>query len=865
MTTLQPQPSSYLQSTLLEDQMELSPGPGVGDDIDIDLDLDAAPPNDQDNDYIIEDARPEDIAERMGPSIEAGNDDVMHDGDHTFTDDQERDVEFHDEELYNTHDQTLTDDISNNRRHSEYVPNLTMFGENGSSHSPRLSAPEDLAATDSEHQEINYTEDRTSNSGDSKNLTTEREAPTSNAQEVEAAPVTKQPPALSGHNALGSNQEDGDHEQAVSLDERSVQSVQATSSDGNDEDDDALTDTYEEEESNEPKDPPSGVAHIHPVVVIYEGNEISLFPPFKDDTSDTFFLPDESLARANICDLFEAIRSVLAGSISEDDELNTTVECLGLELSEDSIHARTTTLSQIVDLYVQLFRQDGVDEPDPLYMTLTTKVRFSKRFNEISSAAADGKGISQLPFWHGGGQDYGDYPTENTSHSEDIDHHPGWEADYASHRGSQSPAKDLENPDAIGSRGTGDHAALSLTATDRKDPQELIGATRSSIPRTSSDVAESARANNDEAHEVQRSSAKIATDGLPEEGHSQDEPVVDTDHQETVQETTSYQAEDELRDDDLIDYDDDDDGAGQYTSTGSSTLQSDDRRTSNEAEYAAINAVASRRNPVNDLSHESLNDTPQDSTHSENEQEDDFVQPGVSGYEEDYEQYNDEDNDDDGSQQYGGEAEHTQSELYEDSERYTENAHLNEYTGFQESTENEYAPENWNSTAWHPEEQAIIGDNREEYYQQDDVQGDGSEGVHPEGSRYVSEHTNLDLHFDEEGEERAVHDSQRDGPDQTNGSGHATSGISASIDTSGEQYLGETGKSTGVGEDEALYDDDDVLSDTFYDRDGSVGTPDSGQAASQAHRDSTKRTLDEAEDTGILEGDRQDSKRMRSR
>jgi hypothetical protein len=521
-----------------------------------------------------------------------------------------------------------------------------------------------------------------------------------------------------------------------------------------------------------------------------------------------------------------------------------------------------------------------VDEPDPLYMTLTTKVRFSKRFNEISSAAADGKGISQLPFWHGGGQDYGDYPTENTSHSEDIDHHPGWEADYTSHQDSQSPTKDLENPDTIGSRSTGGHAALPPMATDRKDPQELSGA---SIPRALSDGAESTKANNDEAHEVQRSSATIAAESLPEGGHSHDEAVVDTDHQEAVRETTSYPAEDELRDDDLIDYDDDDDddGAGQYTSTGSSTLQSDDRRTSNgtfglsiqpecslpaacfcadciillEAEYAALNAAASRRSPAIKLSHGNLNDSPRGGTHSENEQEGDFTRSGVSGYEEGYQQYNDEDNDD-GSQRYGGEAEHTQSEVYEDPEQYTENTNLNEYVGYQETTENEYTindPEDWNSNVWHPEEQEIIGDNREEYYQQENAHGDGSEGEHPEESRYVLEHTNLDLHFDEEVEEHPVHDSQINDPGQANGSRH-TSGISAPIDNSGEQYSGETEKSTGVGEDEALYDDDDVFSDTFYGRDESIRTPDGRQATSLAHHDSTKRTLDEAEDGSTLEG-----------
>jgi hypothetical protein len=333
MTTLQHHPSSYLQTMPLEDQMELSPGPGMGDDIDIDLDLDAGPPNDQDNDYIIEDARSENTVEHIGPSVEIGDDDLMHDEDHTFTDAQEQDVEIADEELYGVNDPIPTDDLSNRQQQGgDYAPNVTTFGENGALHSPRLSTSGDLARAAGEPQEKNFVEDKTYTSENHKNLTAEMEEPTSGPADIEV-PVTEQSLA-NEHSPLEPDQGDRRREQ-VPLDERSAMIVPATSSnDDLEEDDDALTDTYEEEDPNEPKDPQSGVAHIHPVVVIYEGNEISLFPPSKDDTSDTFFLPDESLARANICDLFEAIRSVLAGSISEDDELDITVEGLGLELSE---------------------------------------------------------------------------------------------------------------------------------------------------------------------------------------------------------------------------------------------------------------------------------------------------------------------------------------------------------------------------------------------------------------------------------------------------------------------------------------------------------------------------------------------------
>ncbi|KAH0547840.1 hypothetical protein FGG08_000098 [Glutinoglossum americanum] len=883
MTTLEALPSSYPQNILLEDQMELSPGPGMGDDIDIDLDLDAPPPNDQGGDYIIEDAGSETAAEHMDPSVELGNDDVMRDEDLSFTDVQEQEVEIPDEELFDAHDPILTDDPSNQQQHQsgEYSPNAAAFGEDGGSRSSRLTTSGDLIATSGEQQEINFAEDNTYTSENSKNLTIENEEPATSPQNIKAPPVAEQRSALEPHGPLELDNGNQTLEQVVPLDERPALDVPATSSNSN-VGDDALTDTYEEEVPNEPKDSQSGAAHIHPVVVIYEGSEISLFPPFKDDTSDTFFLPDESLARANICDLFDAIRSVLAGSISEGDELNVAVGGLGLELSEDSIHTRTTTLSQIVGLYVRLSLQDGVDEPDPLYMTLTTKVRFSKRLNDISSAAAEGKGISQVPFWHGEGQDYSGFPAGNAFYSEDTDHHPGWGTDYPFPQDLQSPAKNPNDPDVTGPVRARDSLAPLPTATDTdpEGPRELSSAIYPGTQGALSSAEDSTGANNDEDNEILISSAKIDNESLLGGGHSH----ADTEHEADAQETASHPAEDELRDDDLIDYDDDDDdGAGQYTSTGSSTLQSDDRRTSNgtlecfilpecsfpaacfcadciirlEAEYAAINAAASRRSSASKLSRESSGAALKGDTHHENEDEGDLGQPGVSGYEEDYELYNDESNYD-GSQQYGDEAEYTQSEVYEELEQYDESTGLNEYAGFQGSTENDYAingPEEWNSSSWHPEGQEVASENPEEYYQQENVPGDSSETAHPEDNRYVSEHSNLDLHFDEEAEEHPVHDSQTQDPNRVNGPRHAAPGLSVPADANGKHRLGETEQPVGVEEDEPLYDDDDdVFSDALYGGDESAKTSDDDQTTSLAHRDSAKRTIDEIDDGSVLEG-----------
>lgn len=65
-------------------------------------------------------------------------------------------------------------------------------------------------------------------------------------------------------------------------------------------------------------------------------------------------------------------------------------------LLQSATECSSTTLAQIIDLYVQLQNHDGVDSPAPLYLVLSTKVKFSRRFDFLLSAVAEGKGLSQL-------------------------------------------------------------------------------------------------------------------------------------------------------------------------------------------------------------------------------------------------------------------------------------------------------------------------------------------------------------------------------------------------------------------------------------------------------------------------------------
>ncbi len=79
---------------------------------------------------------------------------------------------------------------------------------------------------------------------------------------------------------------------------------------------------------------PGSPLPLHPVTLHYGGDEMSLFPPRKDEGSETYFLDNASLAYASMTEVFRAMRVVLAHTIREGDELELAIESLGLYLNE---------------------------------------------------------------------------------------------------------------------------------------------------------------------------------------------------------------------------------------------------------------------------------------------------------------------------------------------------------------------------------------------------------------------------------------------------------------------------------------------------------------------------------------------------
>ena len=63
---------------------------------------------------------------------------------------------------------------------------------------------------------------------------------------------------------------------------------------------------------------------------------------------------------------------------------------------QTSSASRNTSLSQIVDIYLQLQQNDGTEHPAALQITLSTKLSFSNRLEYLYSAIAGGVGFSDI-------------------------------------------------------------------------------------------------------------------------------------------------------------------------------------------------------------------------------------------------------------------------------------------------------------------------------------------------------------------------------------------------------------------------------------------------------------------------------------
>lgn len=308
-----------------------------------------------------------------------------------------------------------------------------------------------------------------------------------------------------------------------------------------------------------------------PVVIVYQETEISLFPPVDQDEehSTTYLLQDGQVAGEPIKKLLGACRSILGESITDHDELMINIDSLGLHFSEVSLsypyrpifitdftqfttESSSITLLQLIDVYINLYHNDGLENPPPLYMNLITKTTFSYRFEFLQNAIMEGKGLSQLRTSEvyyddqqseaDGGQDHGV--------GDDLQH-----ADGARNNEAEA-SKYNEGIEIRDTHHSDDPQSNLLSLTDPLQTADT--ATRASVPQSSvGDVGKEIDNEGEESGPV-NTNEEASNPSLP--------PFASQAQSQRPDEST-------LEDEDSIEYENEEMAPG--TSSGSSTLQGD--------------------------------------------------------------------------------------------------------------------------------------------------------------------------------------------------------------------------------------------------------------------------------------------------
>ncbi|KAJ5088714.1 hypothetical protein N7456_012330 [Penicillium angulare] len=205
---------------------------------------------------------------------------------------------------------------------------------------------------------------------------------------------------------------------------------------------------------------------LHPVKVIYQENEISLFPPLEGDSAETFFLHDEDIAYDNFDKLFESLRDVLLDNIAEHDVLVIDIDSLGIQITEDSSYTSRFTLHQIMDIYLRLSHNDGNNHPDALYLSLSSKQAVHTELASLDSAAKEGKGLSQIQLW----ADYDDAEEEPAAEDTGNDGDGGEGLHSQATQQSQSAHEEASTSSEVPDGTNDSNEAANLPAEGTQEP-----------------------------------------------------------------------------------------------------------------------------------------------------------------------------------------------------------------------------------------------------------------------------------------------------------------------------------------------------------------------------------------------------------
>lgn len=181
----------------------------------------------------------------------------------------------------------------------------------------------------------------------------------------------------------------------------------------------------EEEHDNE-------VSDTRPkITVSYQSREYSLFAESSDQDPDYFFLADLDSLHQPLSQLLASIREVISDEIAASQEVFLRVNGLGFEFAESTTKdfLDETTFAQIVEVNRQLIDNEGGSPSSVLHCYLGLRPSCLQRFSELSKAAEEGKGLSDIAMF------YDDASVEESA--EEIDEH-----DFSQDMISESPSLD---------------------------------------------------------------------------------------------------------------------------------------------------------------------------------------------------------------------------------------------------------------------------------------------------------------------------------------------------------------------------------------------------------------------------------------
>lgn len=146
------------------------------------------------------------------------------------------------------------------------------------------------------------------------------------------------------------------------------------------------------------------------------------------------------------------------------------------------------TLHQILNVYLRLCHNDGTDEPEALYLTLTTKPACHSELAALDAAANEGKGLSQIHAWDDfdvaglaedevANADDTAQPSENSKADETRQDHTARELDEATQENApfdEETHDEVEEANDVGEEHA-DARHASVPADHEVEPQTVAG------------------------------------------------------------------------------------------------------------------------------------------------------------------------------------------------------------------------------------------------------------------------------------------------------------------------------------------------------------------------------------------------------